>query len=106
VHRLCGARAKEENQLLAPIRSRHLRDAREKAARHERNIAVLSRKPLTIEERGAAAALRDEQRNLTPDEIEAVISHATNPDADPEISSEEISSLFATEPQLEKQNEW
>lgn len=51
VHRACGAAAKTEAELLAPIRVRHLQDAREKAARHERNAAVLSGKALTFAQR-------------------------------------------------------
>jgi hypothetical protein len=100
VHRLCAARAKEEAELLAPIRARHLRDAREKTARHARNAAVLRSAPLTIEERSRAAALRDAQREVTDDDVTAAVEAGVSP-ATPEISAEEISNLFATDPQPE-----
>jgi len=104
VHRLCGVRAKEEAELLAPIRARHLADARQKMSRHARNAAVLRGEPLTIEERSRAAALRDEQRNLTDEDRNAAIEAApvaAGTDCDSEISTEEISNLFATERQTE-----
>lgn len=63
VHRACGAAAKVEAALLAPIRVRHLADAREKTARHERNIAVLGGKALTMPERMQVIA--DKERVTT-----------------------------------------
>jgi hypothetical protein len=42
VKRACGAAAKREAALLAPLRQRHAADAREKAAMHAHNARVLS----------------------------------------------------------------
>jgi len=104
VHRLCGARAKEEAELLAPLRARHLADARQKVSRHARNAAILRGEPLTNMERDALAALREEQRHLTDEDRAAATAGATPSSLSDEISTEEISTLFATEPQPETTN--
>ena len=102
VHRRCGAAAKEEAALLAPIRTRHLADARDKAARQERNAAVLSGRPVSglekirnAQDRARIRAERGSIENLMPAEIQA--QPAPESDSDEEQSNDSLSSLLRTE---------
>jgi hypothetical protein len=65
VHRRCGEVAKTESELLQPIRTRHLQDARQKLSRHERNAAILSGRPLTAPERNTRNRFHEIARDLT-----------------------------------------
>jgi hypothetical protein len=58
VQRRCGEVAATEAALLAPVRERHLGEACAKADRHERNIKVLTNRPVTPVE-----VIRDAQNN-------------------------------------------
>ncbi len=58
VQEACGRAAKAEAEALAPFRARHLKEAREKAARARHNAAVVSGAPVTSEERAKARLLR------------------------------------------------
>jgi hypothetical protein len=99
VHRACGAAAKAEAELLAPIRVRHLQDAREKTARHARNAAVLGGRALTIDERASRDRIHEIQRGLSADDRSAAFDAESEAPASEQISSDEISSLFATTPE-------
>lgn len=59
VQRACGAAAKTEAELLAPLRQTHLSEARAKAARHESNARNLSGAPITREEHESATRIAD-----------------------------------------------
>lgn len=64
VQRSCGAVAKIEADALAPLRARHLQQAREKAAMHRNNAAVLSGRPVTAEEKAAVRRIRGQRGSL------------------------------------------
>jgi hypothetical protein len=72
VERRMGAVAKEEKELLAPLRQRHLREARDKATRHENNRDVLG---------GNTPADRAERERLA--EESSPISDFLAPEAEP-----------------------
>ena len=65
IQRACGRSSKIEAELLAPVRARHLREARGKQSRHEHNAAVLG--GTLPEERSRARAL---QQNFRGDAAE------------------------------------
>jgi len=54
----CGRAAKAEAEALAPFRSRHLKEAREKAANALHNAAVVSGAPITSEDRARVRLMR------------------------------------------------
>ena len=54
VQRQMGEASRIEARLLAPLRARHLQEARDKLARHQHNSAVVSGSPVTPEEKVAA----------------------------------------------------
>lgn len=54
VQRQCGEAARIEADALAPLRARHLQEAREKKAMHQHNTAVITGRPITPEEKAVA----------------------------------------------------
>lgn len=87
VHRECGAAAQREAKLLAPIRARHLAEARAKAARHVHNAEVLDggataagRQAARVDRREASlgAALRESE--LSPEEPADLQSETAAPE--------------------------
>lgn len=93
VQRACGTAAKREGELLAPIRTRHLGEAREKARRHQQNAAVLGGAALTIEDREVAGKKKSAARF---GEILHELSHAEATDG-----TESEASDSGTQPEIE-----
>jgi transposase InsO family protein len=77
VHRACGAAAKREAKLLAPMRQRHLAEARAKTAMHAHNARVLSGAPVTHEEKARARQIADRVNRIGA-EAESEILQETN----------------------------
>ena len=67
VHRQIGKAAARENELLEPVRARHVNDAREKQQMHEHNARVLEGEPVTEAEIESRRRVLAEQGDL--DEI-------------------------------------
>ncbi|CAN5548088.1 hypothetical protein BH09VER1_BH09VER1_24810 [soil metagenome] len=63
VQRAMAVATKVEADLLAPLRARHLGQARKKLAMHRNNAAVISGAPVTVEEK-EAARLEDKARKF------------------------------------------
>lgn len=83
VHREMGRAAKQEAELLAPLRLRHLAEAREKAARHAHNVDVLS---------GTTAAERKEAEIAGRSAVrlgEALIGARFEQDSAPALSTDQ-----------------
>jgi hypothetical protein len=96
VHRACGAAAKIEAELLAPVRVRHLADAREKLVRHENNARILGNKRITMGERMQALADKEVERGLTSEDMAAATtSDLTLPTSD-FVSPEEMARYFSS----------
>jgi len=73
VERAMGTSKKVEADLLAPLRARHLKQAREKLAMHEHNAAVLSGGPVTPEEKQRAAALKKFVRKQGAEALDDIV---------------------------------
>ena len=94
VQEACGRAAKAEAEALAPFRARHLKEAREKAARARHNASVVSGAPITSEERAKARLLREiggqaDALLESSEEAEAVFATGDSYESDP--SSEPFS---------------
>lgn len=96
VQRACGAVAKVEAELLAPIRTRHLQEARDKTARHSRNVNVLRGKPVTLREKASAARLHEIQQTLTEGDVAAAIGAPAEASHE-RASVDEISQIFSAD---------
>jgi hypothetical protein len=94
IHRACGEAAHIESLALAPVRARHMQDARDRAARARHNARVIAGEPVTPGEIEDDRALRDLARNATDADREAITDFERD-DAPGTFSSEEISTLFA-----------
>ncbi|MBI4024820.1 MAG: hypothetical protein HY360_07540 [Verrucomicrobia bacterium] len=64
IHRACGHAAKIEAELLAPVRARHIHEARTKLDRHHNNASVLRGDPVTPQEKARALEIRDRIREV------------------------------------------
>ena len=91
MHRACGAAAKAESETLQPYRLRHLAEAREKRFMHANNDAVLSGRPVTIEEKSRAAENNRLARTVGPSAIEDMLeSHSSQESHTSHTEAEEI----------------
>jgi hypothetical protein len=90
IHRACGEAAHIESLALAPVRARHMQDARDRAARARNNARVLSGDAITPEQIAVRDRIRDERGTL--DDILPSLSD-TEP-TEPTYDTEEIDQLL------------
>jgi hypothetical protein len=90
IHRACGEAAHIESLALAPVRARHMQDARDRAARARNNARVLSGDAITPREIAVRDRIRDERGTL--DDILPSLSD-TEP-TEPTYETEEIDQLL------------
>jgi len=91
IHRACGQAAKIEAELLAPVRARHLREARAKHARHENNAAVLRGEPVTPAEKDRARTIAQRVKQIGAEAAEQLLQEGPRPagtDRGPETTTE------------------
>jgi hypothetical protein len=90
VQRACGAAAKIEGKLLAPLRQRHMQEARDKTSMHRNNANVLDlSKPFTPEEKQTARDTRS-RINGERGEFEDLMPETLEPSPASETSAEEM----------------
>lgn len=93
-----GNREAQIAKLVAPLRERHSDIVAHIHELQRHNAAVINGEAITIEERAEKRELVKTARSITAEERAAVLDHSQADDSAEQISSEEVSRYFRTEP--------